>query len=236
MIGSQVFSLRSFTRISFCLLALASVDIPTASAARPYSVSRSVSRYRSPYYASPNQQYRSRSAYRYSTGYSRNYAVSHSTYYGYGARRYNYRYRPYAASAGYRYYRPNYYRFNGYPAYAGISYNSYNSFYPRRICNSWNSYSSCYCSPYSGYRSSYVPYGGGYSFAAGSYAPYWGSYVPNWGAYYGAPWSYSPGYYGNFYGPYCSGIWPYRPSLYGSIVFQAGYNMGYGRGSYYRFW
>jgi len=98
MIGDPVFSLRSLTRISFCLLALASVDIPMASAARPYAVSRSVSRYRSPYYASANQQYRSRSSYRYSTGYptgySRNDAVSHSTYYGYGARRYNYRYRP----------------------------------------------------------------------------------------------------------------------------------------------
>tara|TARA_R110002111_G_scaffold126741_2_gene191368 strand:+ start:7430 stop:8101 length:672 start_codon:yes stop_codon:yes gene_type:complete len=218
----------------------------SAEAARPYSVSR----YHGPAYASASVRYRNHSTrYRYSNSYGNSYARSYSspysTYYGSGARRYNYRYRPYAAVAGYRYYRPNYYRFNGYPALASRSYYGYgygyNSAYSQPFGNCWNSYSSCYCSPFSGVNSSYIPSGGGYSFVPGSYAPYWGSYTPywgsyapNWGAYYGSPWSYYPGYFGNYYGT--CGIWPYRPSLYGSIVFQSGFNTGYGRGSYYNFW
>ena len=201
------------------------------------AASRSVSRYRSPSYSSSvSARYRNYSTnrYRYSprSSYYRNYSLPRSTYYGYGARRYNYRYRPYAAVSSYRFYRPNYYRFYGYPAANSYSYYGYNTYYPRRFCGAWNAYSSCYCSPYAG---SYSVFGGSYAPLWGTYAPYWGTYSPNWGAYYGSPWSYYPGYYGSYYGLGC-GLWPYRPTLYGSLIFQSGYNMGYYGRSYYRFW
>jgi hypothetical protein len=225
-----VVSLKSVTRICICLCALASIEFSTASAARPYAVSRSHSMHRSPYSSSAYARYRGHYGRRYSNSYSRSRNATYSTFYGYGARRYNYRYRPYAAAAGFRYYRPYYYGFNSYPVVARYSSYRYNSFNSRPFCNSWNTYSSCYCSPYSGrgYRNSYAPYWG-------SYTPMLGSYVPYASGYYASPWSYYPGSYGSFYGPY-SGIWPYRPTLYGSIVFQSGYNVGYGHGSYYRFW
>ncbi|WP_144980801.1 hypothetical protein [Gimesia aquarii] len=208
-----MYSLRSIILFSFFLSALTSINTNVSSAAHPYSVSR----YRTPYSPSAYYRYRygNRSAYYgYSNRYARNYSYyPRSSYYGFGARRYYNRYRPYAAVASYRYYRPAYYRFNGYPRY---SYFGYNTFYPWRTCNAWNSYSSCYCSPY-GYTGSYAPYWG-------TYTPLWGSYRPYWG-----------GYFGGYYGPYC-GIWPYRPTLYGSLIFQYGYNTGYGRRGYYSLW
>ncbi len=230
MIGGPVLSLRSVTRLILCCCVLAMIEVPTASAAHPYSISRSASRYRSSSYISASSRYRNRSYYRHSTGYARNRYARYSTFYGYGARRYNYRYRPYAAAAGFRFYRPAYYGFYNYPLVNRAYTYRYNTFYSRPFCNIWNGYSSCYCSPFSGtvYLNSYAPYWG-------SYSPLLGSYVPFQGGYYASPWSYSPGYYGSYYAPFY-GLWPYRPTLYGSIVFQSGYNVGYGRGSYYRFW
>lgn len=222
-------SLRTF--ILLCFASLVPLVTSTAEAA-PRGTT--VVRYHgSPYHASASVRYR---------GYASNrYYYPRSTFYGYGARRYNYRYRPYAAAASYRFNRPSYYSFYNYPNRSYVSY-GFSSYYPRPFCNAWNSYSSCYCSPYSGYQSTYYPYYGNYgvfpgSYAPlwGSYAPYWGSYAPNWGGYYYAPFSYYPGYYGSFYGYNC-GVWPYRPTLYGSLVFQSGYNMGYYGRSYYRFW
>ncbi|HAH43782.1 MAG TPA: hypothetical protein DCM07_02800, partial [Planctomycetaceae bacterium] len=82
-----------------CLLALTAWETSSVSAARPISVSR----YHTPYSSSVYRRSPRYSTYRYSAGYPRNYSNYRSTYYGYGARRYNYRYRPYAAVAGYRY-------------------------------------------------------------------------------------------------------------------------------------
>lgn len=214
-----------------CLLVLAGLETSTALAARPISVSR----YHTPYSSSVYRYSPRYSRYRYTSNYPRNYSYYRSTYYGYGARRYNYRYRPYAAVAGYRYYRPAYYGINHYPAGIGYTWAG-SSFYPRPFCNAWNTYSSCYCSPYSGnVISNYVPYYGNYTPYMGSYTPLWGSYLPYGGSYFAAPGSYFGYANSGFYGYYC-GVWPYRPTLYGSIVFQSGWNTGYGRGSYYQFW
>ncbi|QDT30195.1 hypothetical protein Enr10x_55550 [Gimesia panareensis] len=246
MIRGQLFSRHTLQGLCalFCLVVLFGAT-PAAAAHRG-----SHSYHRSPYSSSAYTQYHRThyngygyNGYRYNATSWRPYPpVARSTFYGYGGRRYTYRYRPYSSFAyGYRYYRPWYYGYNYYPrtsiSYYGFS-NGYNSnYYYRPFCGAWGAYSSCYCSPFSGVTSSYYPGYGSYSVwgGMGSYAPLWGSYTPYWGSYYATPWSYYPGYFGGYYGPYC-GIWPYRPTLYQSIVYQSGFNVGYGRGSYYGFW
>ncbi|HCO23052.1 MAG TPA: hypothetical protein DIT97_08330, partial [Gimesia maris] len=126
------FSIRTFV-LGCCLLALAGLETSTALAARPISVSR----YHRPYSSSVYRHSPRYSRYRYTSNYPRNYSYYRSTFYGYGARRYNYRYRPYAAVAGYRYYRPGYYGINHYPAGIGYTWAG-SSFYPRPFCNAWN--------------------------------------------------------------------------------------------------
>lgn len=251
MIRGQLFSRHTLRQLSafICLVVLFCAAFTATASARHASHSY----HRNPYSSSTYSHYRRThyngygyNGYRYNATSFRSYPpVARSTFYGYGGRRYTYRYRPYASFAyGYRYYRPAYYGYYNYPrtsiSYYGYS-NGFNSgYYFRPFCGAWGTYSSCYCSPYAGITSSYYPNYGSYGVwgGVGSYAPIWGSYTPYWGSYYGTPWSYyagNPGSFSWYYGPYC-GIWPYRPTLYQSIVFQSGFNMGYGRGSYYSFW
>lgn len=244
MIRDLLFSRPVWQRLSavLCLIVLCSATTTEAAHRSSYSYQRN------PHASSVYSQYRRThyngygyNGYRYNAVSYRPYPpVARSTFYGYGGRRYTYRYRPYSSFAyGYRYYRPAYYGYNYYPrtsySYFGNSFNS--GYYYRPFCGAWGSYSSCYCSPFSGIASSHYPAYSSYNVwgGLGSYGPLWGSYTPYWGSYYGTPWSYYPGYFGGYYGPYC-GIWPYRPTLYQSIVFQSGFNVGYGRGSYYSFW